>query len=222
MRDRMGARYRGPFASPAQRARHRRTRVPRGCRASQPGAGARRAGPCSPALRGVAPPGEPPSRRPQRADPRPRDVHRDGNGGFRGADSPRTAGRRRDRTPAHRRCSRSAHGPGSTHRAARPRRPVEPGDRRPALHKCPDRRVAPAQDIHQARRRLPAAAADGHGRSRSGGFTGLACQVRLLAPGGGRVLAGTRAPGHWPDSRCSRRRGGGVVVCVQPTSVGSR
>ena len=55
-----------------------------------------------------------------------------------------------------------------------------------------------------------------------GGLPGLAERVRLLAPGSGPALAGTRTPGHWPDSRCSRRRGGGVIVCVQPTPVGSR
>ncbi len=53
-RNRLGARYRGPLASPAERWRHRRARVPGGCRASQPGTGAREAGPRSPAVRGVA------------------------------------------------------------------------------------------------------------------------------------------------------------------------
>ena len=92
--NRLGPCVSRPFASPAERRRNLRGQVPRGRWASQPSTDERRARPRSPAVRGVAPTSESPSRRAPRVDPIPQDVHRHGNGRFRGANPPRTAGHR--------------------------------------------------------------------------------------------------------------------------------
>ena len=74
-RHRLGARHRGPFASPAERGRDCRGPLSRGDRAAGPHPATSRARPRAPALRGVVAPRGSPCRRARAAAHGPRAVH---------------------------------------------------------------------------------------------------------------------------------------------------
>ena len=151
-RNGLGPGDRGPFARAAERRRDRRAPVSRGDRAAGPHAAAPRARAGSSALRRVAAPREPASRRARAAAHRPRAVRR-------------RSGWRRSPSARARSCWRPARGSasgraetrdeltaaGAPDRPAGPRRALEPGDRGAALPQPAHRGVAPAQGVRQAR-----------------------------------------------------------------------